>query len=46
MVMHLRGKMQFLSGGWGGVYYTRMVHNMNNEFTEYKHVELSGWLSV
>ena len=30
----------------GGVYYTRVVHNMNNEFTEDKQVGMYGWLSV
>ena len=30
----------------GGVYYTRVVHNMNNEFTEDKQVGTYGCLSV
>jgi hypothetical protein len=30
----------------GGIYYTRVVHRLNNEFTEDKHVVLYGWLSL
>jgi hypothetical protein len=29
-----------------GVYYTRVVHDMNNEFTEDKHVVLSNLLGI
>lgn len=31
-----------LMGGGGGIYYTREVHNMNNEFTEDKRVVVYG----
>jgi hypothetical protein len=32
--------------GGGGIYYTHVVHGLNNEFMEDKHVVLYGWLSL
>jgi hypothetical protein len=35
----------YLQGG-GGIYYTRVVHSLNYEFTENKHAGMYGWLSL
>ncbi|KAJ7843857.1 hypothetical protein B0H13DRAFT_1909198 [Mycena leptocephala] len=39
-------KMKIHGWGGGGGYYTREVHNMNNEFTKDKHVVVYGWKLV